>query len=137
MPENKSLEEKDAQEVKQAELQAHIRWSVGNYRAPKSPAVQEHLEWFRDQKFGLMIHWGLYCQLGLKESWPLVDNGWSKWQFQPGTTNLEVKQMYAQLHKGFLPLRFTPYMAAGSKARILFAVSQPISPVPAKVTLLP
>lgn len=102
------LEAKDAQELKKAELQAHIRWSVGNYRAPASPAVQEHLEWFRDQKFGLMIHWGLYCQLGLKESWPLVDNEWSKWQFKPGTTNMEVKQMYAQLHKGFLPLRFDP-----------------------------
>ena len=55
------LEAKDAQELKKAELQAHIRWSVSNYRAPASNAVQEHLEWFRDQKFGLMIHWGLYC----------------------------------------------------------------------------
>jgi alpha-L-fucosidase len=61
-----------------------------------------------DQKFGLMVHWGLYNQMGIKESWPLVDKPWTKWQFKPGTTNREVKEMYAQLHRGFLPLRFDP-----------------------------
>ena len=103
-----NFEEKDAHEIKKAILQEQIRKSVENYHAPSSPEVQAHLEWFRDQKFGIMIHWGLYCQMGIKESWPLVDNGWSKWQFKPGTTNKEVKELYAQLHKGFLPLRFDP-----------------------------
>ena len=102
------LDEKDAQEVAQNVLQEHIQQSVLNYHRPESAQVQAHLEWFQDQKFGFMIHWGLYCQMGLKESWPLVDSDWTKWQFKPGTTNLEVKQMYAQLHKGFLPLRFDP-----------------------------
>lgn len=102
------LEAKDAQEVAEDVLEEEIRQSVNSYQAPASPAVQEHLEWFQDQKFGLMIHWGLYCQMGIKESWPLVDNEWSKWQFKPGTTNMEVKELYAQLHKGFLPLRFDP-----------------------------
>ena len=102
------LEAKDAQEVAEDVLEEEIRQSVNSYQAPASPAVQAHLEWFQDQKFGLMIHWGLYCQMGIKESWPLVDNEWSKWQFKPGTTNMEVKELYAQLHKGFLPLRFDP-----------------------------
>ena len=96
------LEAKDAQEVAEDVLEEEIRQSVNSYQAPASPAVQAHLEWFQDQKFGLMIHWGLYCQMGIKESWPLVDNEWSKWQFKPGTTNMEVKELYAQLHKGFL-----------------------------------
>lgn len=30
---------------------------------------QEKLEWFRDQKLGLMMHWGAYSQLGIVESW--------------------------------------------------------------------
>ena len=42
------------------------------------PQVREHLEWFRDQKFGLMVHWGLYCLIGIRESWPLVDTDWTK-----------------------------------------------------------
>ena len=99
----------DAQAMAIDERQAEIRRHVGNYHYPKNPRLLEKLEWFRDQKFGLMIHWGLYNQMGIKESWPLVDGyKWTKWQFKPGTTNLEVKEMYAQLHKGFLPLRFDP-----------------------------
>lgn len=103
-----NLEAKDAQELEEHILRDLIQQCVDSYQAPSSPEVQEHLEWFQDQKFGLMVHWGLYCQMGIKESWPLVDNEWSKWQFKPGTENMEVKQMYAQLHKGFLPLRFDP-----------------------------
>ena len=99
---------KDAQELAVEVLDDAVERAVRNYHPPKSPEVQEHLEWFQDQKFGLMIHWGLYNQLGIKESWPLVDNEWSKWQFKPGTSNSDVKEMYAQLHKGFLPLRFDP-----------------------------
>ena len=99
---------KDAQELTEEDLNDSIEVAVRNYHAPKSPEVLRHLEWFRDQKFGLMVHWGLYNQLGIKESWPLVDNEWSKWQFRPGTPNAAVKEMYSRLHKGFLPLRFDP-----------------------------
>ena len=65
---------KDAQELTEEDLNDSIEVAVRNYHAPKSPEVLRHLEWFRDQKFGLMVHWGLYNQLGIKESWPLVDN---------------------------------------------------------------
>jgi alpha-L-fucosidase len=98
----------DAQEIVAAKRQEAIRKQAEQYVYPTSPLQRETLEWFEDQKFGLMVHWGLYNQMGMKESWPLVDKPWTKWQFKPGTTNLEVKQMYAQLHKGFLPLRFDP-----------------------------
>lgn len=98
----------DAQEIAVDTRQLALRREAEAYTYPESPAVREHIEWFMDQKFGLMVHWGLYNLLGIKESWPLVDNSWSKWQFKPGTTNREVKEMYAELHKGFLPLRFDP-----------------------------
>lgn len=104
----KDRELKDAHEIALQERRDEIRRMVENYQAPQTQELKEQIEWFRDQKFGLMIHWGLYNQLGIKESWPLVDNSWSKWQFKPGTSNMEVKEMYAQLHKGFLPLRFDP-----------------------------
>jgi len=98
----------DAQEIAENERQAEIRRHAANYTYPDRKELLDKIEWFRDQKFGLMIHWGLYNLLGIKESWPLVDKPWTKWQFKPETTNLEVKEMYAQLHKAFLPLRFDP-----------------------------
>lgn len=98
----------DAQEMNADELDDEIKKAVKNYKMPSSQLLRDKLEWFSDQKFGLMIHWGLYNHLGIKESWPLVDNDWSKWQFKPGTSNAEVKTMYSQLHKAFLPLRFDP-----------------------------
>lgn len=103
-----NAEGKDAQELEREIQLAAVKRSAANYRYHTRPELLQQLEWFRDQKFGLMIHWGLYNQIGLKESWPLVDNEWSKWQFKPGTENLEVKKMYAELHRGFLPLRFDP-----------------------------
>nr|MBQ4318260.1 alpha-L-fucosidase [Clostridia bacterium] len=99
---------KDAQEIAEEKRMAEMRQLAEKYGKNHSPEVLSQLDRFMDWKFGLMVHWGLYNQMGLKESWPLVDNEWSKWQFKPGTTNLEVKEMYAQLHKGFLPLRFDP-----------------------------
>ena len=51
-----------------------------SYIAPKEPEVRKHLEWFRDQKLALMVHFRLYSQLGIHESWPLVDAeaSWSR-----------------------------------------------------------
>ena len=98
----------DAEEIAAANRQAKIKQQAKAYTYPESQILRNKLEWFRDQKFGLMIHWGLYNQLGIKESWPLVDRPWTKWQFKPGISNREVKEMYAQLHRGFLPLRFDP-----------------------------
>ncbi len=98
----------DAQEMDADALDEEIRRGIAGYKYPKTPLLREQLEWFADQKFGLMVHWGLYNALGIKESWPLVDREWTKWQFKPGTSNRSVKEIYAQLHKGFLPLRFDP-----------------------------
>lgn len=98
----------DAQELSMSELQEAVAAAVSSYIPPTSPRVLEQLEWFRDQKLGLMVHWGLYNQMGMKESWSLVDKDWTKWQFKPGTPNIEVKEMYSKLHRGFLPLRFDP-----------------------------
>ena len=54
-------------------LSENIRRMVDSYEWPDAPLLRERLDWFMDQKLGLMIHWGLYSQWGLKESWPLVD----------------------------------------------------------------
>ena len=48
-------------------------YSTEEYVAPKEKAVAEKLEWFRDQKLGLMMHFGLYSQTGEVESWGLCE----------------------------------------------------------------
>ena len=45
------------------------------YVQPTEPEVIERLEWFKDQKLALMMHWGLYSIVGMKESWCLNDSG--------------------------------------------------------------
>ena len=35
------------------------------YQWPEDPVVRQKLEWFRDQKLGLMMHFGIYSQLGI------------------------------------------------------------------------
>ena len=80
------------------------------YVRPTDPAVLEKLEWFQDQKLALMIHWGLYCQLGIVASWALSDEDadWSRrqinWTQDPDT----FKQQYEGLIRSFNPIRFQP-----------------------------
>jgi alpha-L-fucosidase len=111
---------KDAQELARQSQLAALEQLARGWQEPETKEVRQNLDWFCDQKFGLMIHWGLYNQMGLKESWPLVDNDWSKWQFPPGTSNREVKELYLELHKGFLPLRFDPDQWADLASRAGF-----------------
>ncbi|MFZ9613348.1 MAG: alpha-L-fucosidase, partial [Crocinitomicaceae bacterium] len=42
-----------------------------NYFAPTDPLVQAKLETWQDFKFGLLMHWGTYSQLGVVESWSI------------------------------------------------------------------
>ena len=45
--------------------------------------VAEKLEWFQDQKLALMVHMGLYCEIGTTASWGLSDHdaAWSRKDF--------------------------------------------------------
>lgn len=70
---------KDKAEIEQG---VHTYSNPDGYIPPEEPLLQERLEWFRDQKLGLMMHWGAYSQLGLIEGWPLCDQemAWSRRQ---------------------------------------------------------
>ena len=80
------------------------------YVRPEEPILQEQLEWFQDQKLGLMIHWGPYSQLGLVESWALsdADAEWSRVGYDWEKDPQEFKRQYFNLNKTFKPLRFEP-----------------------------
>jgi len=111
------------QPIKDAELNvphdqqpAIVQDGVHNYSSeeswvkPEDPILLERLEWFKDQKLGLMMHWGPYSQLGVVESWALSDEDgdWSRdgidWQDDPQ----ELKREYFDLNKTFNPIRFQP-----------------------------
>lgn len=99
----------DAQAIAVDERQAVLIRKAARYKYPEDEVLAKQIEWFKDLKFGLMIHWGLFNEVGIKESWPLADaNEWARWQFKPGTPPSEIKEMYSQIHKGFMPLRFDP-----------------------------
>lgn len=87
----------------------HNYSSEKDYVPPSEPAVQKHLEWFRDQKLALMVHWGMYCQAGLGASWGLSDED-SPWSRQGvNWTDAETyKKEYYALNRSFNPIRFQP-----------------------------
>lgn len=82
------------------------------YITPPSP-IKEKLEWFKDLKFGLMIHFGLYNQMGIYPSWGMVDNQkhWSRnpEEFSPGVNwsedGVKLREDYFSLINSFNPMR--------------------------------
>lgn len=92
-----------------------VSQGVHNYSAaemyvrPTDPAVLQQLEWFRDQKLALMMHFGLYCQPGMVASWALSDkdSDWSRHQVN-WTDGETFKKQYFSLNRSFNPVRFQP-----------------------------
>ena len=89
------------------------------YVRPEDPVIQERLEWFQDQKLALMMHFGIYSELGLCESWPLSDEDavWSReavdWESDPAV----FRKQYVELNKSFNPVRIQPEVWADVAAR--------------------
>ena len=80
------------------------------YVQPPEPEVRERLEWFKDQKLALMMHWGLYSTIGIKESWCLNDSGAKRFRSEISWTEDrdEFKRQYWGLIRSFNPVRFEP-----------------------------
>jgi len=76
--------------------------------------LAERLEWFRDLKFGLFIHWGAYSQWGCIESWPLVEvDEWARPDDLSAWAEREhdierFKRDYWALNQTFNPTEFAP-----------------------------
>jgi alpha-L-fucosidase len=81
------------------------------YVPPKDPEVLKKLEWFKDQKLGLMMHWAPASQYGLFESWPLCDEEDQKWEHSEITWTDDLEEFYRQYEyapKTFNPIKFRP-----------------------------
>ncbi len=90
---------------------AHSYTSVNGYIVPTDEAVLKKLDAWRDLKFGVIFHWGIYAVPGVVESWSLVSEDES-WEYAPRQErNLsyeEYKQWYWGLNKVFNPTNFNP-----------------------------
>jgi len=81
-----------------------------DYVYPTDPLIRERHEWFQDQKLALMMHFGLYSQMGICESWPLSeeDAEWSRedvcWEKDAET----FRQQYVNLNRSFNPVCIQP-----------------------------
>ncbi|MDD4016503.1 MAG: alpha-L-fucosidase [Kiritimatiellae bacterium] len=89
-----------------------------NYVVPKEPEVRAKLEKFKDLKLALMIHWGVYAQIGSHESWPLVDKeaAWSR-DYVDWAEGEDFKRQYLGLNRSFNPVCFEPEKWASLAAR--------------------
>ncbi len=100
----------DAAEPEAVVAGIHNYSSEEHYVRPADERVLRKLEWFQDQKIGLMMHWGPYSQLGIVESWALSDQDadWSRDGIDWEVTGEEFKKEYFALNKTFNPIRFEP-----------------------------
>ena len=78
------------------------------YVAPKEPEVKAKLEEWKDLKFGMIIHWGLYAVPGIVESWSICSED-EDWIPRDSTIPYDdYKQWYWNLSKEFNPVDFNP-----------------------------
>ena len=78
------------------------------YVWPTDEAVLEKLDAWRDLKFGVLFHWGIYSVPGIVESWSLCSDD-SPWHQRPeGTDYEDYKNWYFALNEAFYPRNFDP-----------------------------
>lgn len=88
---------------------------VHNYTAAEGwirpdDAVMQRLEWFQDQKLALMVHFGLYCEIGVDASWGMSDEDahWSRTEIDWTTSGERLREDYFGLNRSFNPIRLQP-----------------------------
>src|SRR6478736_280325 len=93
------------------------------YEWPKDPLVKAKLDKWQDQKFGMIIHWGLYAVPGIIESWNLCNEDWIN---RPDSNQSydDYKKWYWGLKKDFNPIKFDPesWAKAGKDAGMKYVV---------------
>ena len=64
-----------------------------------APVILNRIDQWQDLKFGFMVHWGMYAQWEVVESWSICNEPWIN---RNGADYTEYKQQY-QAHHQFLP----------------------------------
>lgn len=88
--------------------QGNVHQQSTTYEWPEDPLVRLKLETWRDQKFGMLIHWGLYAVPGIVESWTLCGED-ADWIGRDTTIHYDdYKKWYWGLKDQFNPVKFNP-----------------------------
>ncbi len=86
--------------------QGNLHQQSTQYEFPEDPLVRQKLDLWQDQKFGMIIHWGLYAVPGMIESWALCSEDWIS---RDSTKSYDdFKKWYWGLNKEFNPIKFDP-----------------------------
>jgi alpha-L-fucosidase len=89
-----------------ANAQGNLHQQSTTYSWPQDPLVKDKLEKWRDLKFGMIIHWGLYAVPGIIESWGLCSEDWVD---RDSTQSYnDYQKWYWGLNKEFNPVKFNP-----------------------------
>lgn len=88
------------------QAQQGVHPQSATYEWPADPRVQQKLEHWQDQKFGLILHWGLYAVPGIIESWALCSEDWIERDSTRSYDNF--KKWYWGLQQAFNPVNFNP-----------------------------
>ncbi|MCC4227062.1 alpha-L-fucosidase [Zunongwangia profunda] len=91
---------------KQEEDEHAVHGRSEEYIAPSDPRVLEKLDKWGNQKFGMLIHWGVYAVPGIMESWNLCSEDWI--ERDSTIAYNDYKKWYWNLDKIFNPVNFDP-----------------------------
>ena len=86
--------------------QGNVHERSSEYQWPTDSAVMNKLRLWQDQKFGVLIHWGLYSVPGIVESWSICDEDWIT--RDTTMTYQQYKDWYWGLADAFRPVDFDP-----------------------------
>ena len=86
--------------------QGEIHQQSSSYEWPSDPLVRQKLEHWQDQKFGVLLHWGIYAVPGIVESWSICCEDWIK--RDTTMTYDQYKQWYWGQADLFRPTAFAP-----------------------------
>ena len=102
--------------------QPNIHPQSRTYQWPEDSLVRARLDHWQDLKFGMIIHWGLYAQAGILESWNLCSEDWVN---RDSSISYDAyKKLYWGLMDSFNPIHFDPeqWAEAGKKAGMKYLV---------------
>ena len=93
-------------QAQEAQSFVHQQSNTEYYVWPTDPQVLTKLKHWQDQKFGVLMHWGLYSVPGIVESWSICSEDWIVRERKP--TYEEDKAWYWSQKDSLNPVNFDP-----------------------------
>lgn len=93
-------------QAQEAQSFVHQQSNTEDYVWPTDPQVLTKLKHWQDQKFGVLMHWGLYSVPGIVESWSICSEDWIVRERKP--TYEEDKAWYWSQKDSLNPVNFNP-----------------------------